>query len=134
MAVLVVDASVVLELLVGNEGAPAIAERLSGEDLHAPHLIDVECAHVLRRLVQAGTLTQSDAQGALDELMIFPLERHSHLDLLPRIWGLRSNLTSYDAAYVALAEALDSPLVTLDGKLGRAPGNDALIEVISRGG
>lgn len=131
---IVVDASVVAELLTRAPGAAVANARVlvPGEDLHAPHLIDLEVTSVLRRSVAAKRATASAAAKALDALMAFPIQRHGHEELLARIWQLRGNLTPYDAAYVALAEALEVPLVTFDGNLARAPGNRATIELLRR--
>jgi len=98
-----------------------------GEVLHAPHLIDAEIAQVLRRLTSAGHLPAPRATEAFDDLRALRLVRHSHLPLLDRVWGLRANLSAYDGLYIALAESLDSPLVTLDERLARAPGHTAAV-------
>ena len=100
------------------------------DEFHVPHLLDVEVTQALRRLVRARELSIERAEEALADLADFDLQRHSHLDLLARVWELRDNLTSYDAIYVALAEALSSPLVTCDSPLGTSPGHAARIEVI----
>lgn len=119
-----------IELLLGYERAPQIARRLEGTDIHAPHLLDIEVTHVLRRVTRLHGLSSEKAEGALAELALFSIERHSHIDLLPRIWELRHNLTAYDGAYVSLAEALDAPLITLDKPLSGASGHEAKIELI----
>jgi predicted nucleic acid-binding protein len=132
--VIVVDASVVAELLTRAPGAAVASARVlaPGEDLHAPHLIDLEVTSVLRRSVAAKMATAAAATKALAALVAFPMQRHGHDELLARIWQLRGNLTPYDAAYVALAEALAVPLVTFDGHLAQAPGNRATIELLHR--
>ena len=129
---IVVDASALLEALLVTGVHGAIAERLfdSGESLHAPHVIDVEAAQVIRRIESRGDIGEARAREALEDLRAFPLRRHGHELLLPRIWELRANLTAYDAAYIALAEALDAPLLTRDRRLAAAPGNRARVEVI----
>lgn len=129
---IVTDASVVLEVLLQTRGAPVVTERLfrPGESLAAPHLIDVEIAQVLRRYHAAGVLDNTRGQEALADLADLPLTRYSHVVLLPRMWELRHNLTAYDAAYVALAEALGAPLVTRDARLAAAPGHGAVIECL----
>lgn len=99
------------------------------EVLHAPHLLDVEVTQVLRRLEQADTVSSGRAQEALDDLRALRIVRHPTLALLDRIWELRRNLSAYDALYVALAEALDAPLVTTDQRLSRAPGHSARVIV-----
>ncbi len=127
---IVVDASALVEVLLGTPNAGAIRMRLlaNGESLHGPHLVDVEIAQVLRRYVARGDLDLARGHMALDHLTAFPLQRHSNTALLDRIWALRHNLTAYDAAYVALAEALEAPLVTCDARLAAAPGHGARIE------
>jgi predicted nucleic acid-binding protein len=83
----------------------------------------------MRRFTLAGELTPERAEQALLDLADLPLTRYAHTDLISRLWSLRDSLTAYDAAYVALAEALDAPLVTSDGKLARAHGHAARIEL-----
>jgi predicted nucleic acid-binding protein len=130
--VIVVDASAVLELLLRTQSADAVGERLlrPSETLHAPHLMDVEVVHVLRRYVLTGAIEGARGREALDDLADLPLERYPHGFLLDRAWSLRSNLTAYDAVYVALAEALDAPLITRDRRLAGATGHAARIELI----
>ncbi|HJQ60885.1 MAG TPA: type II toxin-antitoxin system VapC family toxin [Vineibacter sp.] len=119
---IVVDASAILELLLNTRQAPQVAERLftAGETLHAPHLLDLEVAQVLRRYAIAGSLTAQRGEQALEDIGDLPLERYPHNLFMDRIWALRQTLTAYDAVYVALAEALAAPLVTRDAKLARA--------------
>ena len=100
------------------------------ESLHAPHLLDVEVAQVLRRYVREKRITAQRGQEALEDLGNLPLSRYPHDFLLPRIWELRATLTAYDAAYVALAELLDAPLLTCDGKIASASGHNANVEVV----
>jgi predicted nucleic acid-binding protein len=126
---LVIDASAVAALLLKGPRAAHLRERLQGETLYAPHLLDLEVAHVLRRAVRRGALSDAAAISRLADLTRLPLERYAHHPFLERIWQLRANLSAYDAAYVALAEALDAPLITLDARLGRAPGHRAQVEV-----
>lgn len=99
------------------------------ESLHAPHLLDVEVAQILRRFVRRGEVAPDRARQALDDLAGLPLERYSHEILMARVWTLRENLTAYDATYVALAEILDATLLTRDGRIPRAPGHGARVEV-----
>lgn len=128
---LVVDASVLVVALAddGPDGDTARA-RLRGEDLAAPELLDLEVASVLRRQATSGLIDARRAQMALDDLNASPLQRAPHLPLLARAWELRANLTVYDAAYVALAEALQVVLLTGDKHLARAPGPRCEIEVL----
>ena len=121
----VVDASAVLELLLRTDKAPRLASRLLAgrESLHAPHLLDLEVAQVLRRYAAAGDLSPERGREALADLADLPLHRYPHDVLLPRIWELRQNVTAYDAAYLALAEVLVAPLVTCDSRLSSAPGS-----------
>lgn len=128
---IVVDASALIEVLLGTSAAGQLARRFfaDGETLHAPHLLDVEVAQVLRRYARAGALDTKRGAEALEDLADFPITRYPHLPLLPRIWELRNNVTAYDATYVALAEALVAPLVTRDAKLARVGGHRALIEL-----
>lgn len=130
---IVLDASTLVELLLGTEAGRSIADRIADPALalHVPHLVDVEVAQALRRLVREGALDAESAAAALDDLRLLDLDRHSHEPLLERVWALRDNLPAYDAVYVALAEALDCPLLTCDGRLARAPGVPCLIELVS---
>jgi predicted nucleic acid-binding protein len=131
--VIVVDASAVLELLLGTARAERVAARVFAPDerLDAPHLLDIEVGQALRRLAQLNAITVLRAEEALADFASLVIERHAHRELLPRIWQLRDSLTAYDAAYVTLAEAFDAPLLTCDAKLGRAHGHRARIEVVS---
>lgn len=128
---IVLDASVVLEVLLRTPHSDEIADRIlrPRERLHVPHLLDLEVAQVLRRYVARGELTQPRGREALELLAVFPLIRYGHEPLLERIWQLRDSLTAYDAAYVALAEALGVTLLTRDARLARAPGIRATVEV-----
>ena len=129
---IVVDASALVELLLDTDEAGAVAARLfdSGDSLAAPHLIDVETAHVLRRYARAGAIDNRRGRNAIDDLADMPIRRYPHDILLPRVWDLQHNLTAYDAVYVALAEALDAPLVTRDRRLAGAAGHGAEIELL----
>ena len=127
----VLDASALLDYLLAFGAFERIAARMSepGETLHAPHLLDIEVAHALRRLVARTTITASRAQAALADHAGLRIRRYPHGWMLPRIWALRENLSAFDAAYVTLSEALDAPLLTSDGALARAPGHAAAIEL-----
>ena len=129
---IVVDASALLEVLLRTPVAEAVQQRLfaTGQTLHAPHLIDVEVAQVIRRYAASGEFDSERGRTALTDLADFPLRRYPHDFLLPRIWDLRKNLTAYDAVYVALTEALEAVLLTRDHRLASAPGNSARIELI----
>lgn len=128
---IVVDASAALELLLRSPASEAIEARVFAADqtLHAPHLIDLEIAQVLRRYVHIGDITAVRGEAALADWSDMAVQRYPHDLLLPRIWALRATLTAYDAAYVALAEALDAPLLTCDARIARAPGHRARVEV-----
>lgn len=129
---IVVDASALLEALLRTSAAEAVEERLFAprQTLHAPHLLDVEVAQVIRRYAANGDIDGERGRAALIDLADFPLRRYPHDFLLPRIWELRNNLTAYDAAYVALAEALEIPLLTRDKRLAAATGHRAQIELL----
>jgi predicted nucleic acid-binding protein len=128
---IVVDASALLEVLLRTEAAPAVEARLfSGDTLHAPHLLDLEVAQVLRRYERAGELSDARAREALTDLAAVRIERYPHEPFLPRIWALRGNATAYDACYLALAEALDAALVTRDRRLAGVPGHGARVVVL----
>ena len=128
---LVVDASVLAVALAddGRDGDTARA-RLRDERLSAPELIDLEVTSVLRGRLAGGHLDLRRADLALSDLADLPLQRASHRPLLARCWELRANVTVYDAAYVALAEALDTTLLTGDVRLTRATGPRCRMEVL----
>jgi predicted nucleic acid-binding protein len=129
---IVVDASALLEVLLRTPAAKTIEARLfvPNQTLHAPHLLDVEVAQVIRRYAANGDIDGERGRTALADLADFPLQRYPHIWLLPRVWGLRHNITGYDAAYVALAEALDAVLLTRDKILAVAGGHHARIELV----
>jgi predicted nucleic acid-binding protein len=131
--VIVVDASAVIELLLRTPAGQRVEARLFDRPapLHAPHLLDVEVAQVLRRFVARGDLSPERGVASLRLLDVFPLRRHAHAPLLARMWALRGNLTAYDAAYVALAEVLGAVLVTRDARLGRVTGLHAPVDVLT---
>jgi len=120
--VIVVDASVLADLVRPSPDASALADALfaSGAPVHAPHLLDVEVAHVLRRFTRRGELSASRGGLAMQFLAVLPVTRHDAVSLLPRSWALRDRVSAYDAAYVALAEVLDATLVTRDRRLAAA--------------
>jgi predicted nucleic acid-binding protein len=133
--VIVVDASVLVTALAddGTDG-DEVRARLHGERLVAPHLVDVEVVSAWRRLGAAGDLDGERVALAITDLATLRLRRVPHAPLLPRCWELRHTLTTYDATYVALAEALEIPLLTADGRVGRAPGIRCRLELIGRAG
>lgn len=127
---LVVDSSAVLEALAARDPATGLIERLAGDgDLHAPHLIDTEVLHALRRMLRKGQISGERAHDARTDYAELTLVRYPHEPLNDRVWELRENLTAYDATFVALAETLDVPLITCDGRLAAAPGHHAHIEL-----
>ena len=129
---IVVDASAVLEFLLQTPLGTRVEARLfrDGDELHAPHLIDVEVTQGLRRLVRSREVSPARAAEAIADLIDLDLHRHAHLDLLTRAWKMRDNVTAYDAVYVALAEALGATVVTCDAPLGKAPGHRTSVEVV----
>lgn len=129
---IVIDASAEIAVLlnIGPE-VEGVRERIArpGETLHVPHLFEIEVLHALRSLGLRGTLSLERARLALSRLKDTQLVRYPHSTFMDIIWDLRVNLTAYDAAYVALAEALDAPLVTMEARLAQAPGIRAAVEV-----
>ena len=119
---IVLDSSAVVEWLLGLPLADDVADRImTADSLHTPALLDVEVAQVVRRYTASGEISERTAEQALNALADLDAVRYLHEPLLPLIWRLRSNLTAYDAAFVALAAVLDAPLLTLDARLARAP-------------
>jgi predicted nucleic acid-binding protein len=130
---IVLDASALVELLLGTDAGRRVAVRIADPAiaLHVPHLADVEVTQALRRYAREGAIDSDTAAAALEDLRSLDLERHGHEPLLERIWALRDNLTAYDAAYVALAEALEGTVLTCDGRLARAPGLSRCVELVA---
>jgi predicted nucleic acid-binding protein len=130
--VIVLDASAAVDWLVQTAAAPRIESRIfsRNQSLHAPELLDLEVAQVLRRLVREAALSASRAEQAIQDLLDLRITRYPPSVLLPRIWHLRHNLSAYDAAYVVLAEKLGATLLTRDAKLASAAGHAATIEVV----
>lgn len=129
---IVVDASALIEALLGTPAAGPVVRRLfqSQQTLHAPHLIDLEVAQVFRRYAAAGDLDHERGRDALADLADLPLRRYPHAFLLSRIWALRHNFTIYDGAYVALAVVLGAPLLTRDRRLAAAAGDLIRVELV----
>ncbi|HEV2870968.1 MAG TPA: type II toxin-antitoxin system VapC family toxin [Actinomycetota bacterium] len=131
---LVVDTSAVIGALTGRPPSGELMERLATDgDLSAPHLLDVELLHALRRLVRDHELSEDRAADARADFAALTITRYEHTLVSDRIWELRHSLTAYDATFVALAELLDVPLVTFDARLARASVHNARVELF-RGG
>ena len=126
---IVVDAGLVVAALVAAD-AGAVREALREEELAAPSLLDLEVLSALRGLSRGGQLPEPRARAAVRDLGALPIQRHDHLPLLNRCWQLRDNLTVYDAAYVALAEAMQATLLTGDRRLSGASGPQCPLEVL----
>ena len=128
---IVLDASAVVELLLDMSLAPQIEARV-GEDssLHAPAVLDLEVTQTVRRVCVSGQVPAERGSQAIADLADLPVRRYPHLPLLARIWQLRGNVSAYDAAYIALAEALAAPLVTRDRRLAATRGHRATIELV----
>ena len=129
---IVLDASSAVAVLLNlGPSAARIRERMdrTDEGLHVPHLFEVEVMNVLRRYALNGSLSTERARLALKRLFDMRITRYPHTALLSRIWELKDNITAYDAAYVALAETLDAPLLTTDRRLAQAPGIRAEVEL-----
>lgn len=130
---IILDASAAVEWLLGRSAAIAVAARFEDADVavHAPAHLGVEVTAALRGLVLGRHTTAERAESALSDLASTDITFHDPMPLLPRVWELRDNLTAYDAAYVALAEVLDAPLVTTDARIARASGLRAAIDVVT---
>ena len=128
---IVVDASAAVTMFLNlGPNAGRVQDRLrQAEEVHIPHLFDVEVIHVLRCYSLRGNLSGDQGRLILNLLREMKAVRYPHAPLAARIWELRDNLTAYDAAYVALAEVLDAPLVTMDARLAHAPGHKAAVEL-----
>lgn len=127
---LVCDASAVVTVLLdsGNAGE-WLARRLATAELFAPTLLPFECSNVIRRHEIGGLISSDQAAQAHTDLLDLPIDLFPYEPLAQRVWQLRRNLTSYDAAYVALAEALDAPLITVDRRMSEAPGITCRVEI-----
>jgi len=131
--VIVLDSSAAVEWVLQTPLGLHVQRRVrnAAGDLHAPYVLDIEFSQALRNLVRGQLITPSKGAAALNDFDDLSLHRYVHLPFLRRIWELRDNLTAYDAAYVALAEALRVPLVTCDRKIAAAPGHHARVEWIT---
>jgi predicted nucleic acid-binding protein len=129
---IVLDASAAVDWLLQTSAGQHIEKRIysQNETLHAPHLLDLEVAQVLRRLALHGLISAHRAEEAFSDLLDLRITRYPHLVLLPRIWQLRHNFSAYDAAYIVLAEKLGAALLTRDGRLASASGHAAAIELL----
>jgi len=129
--VIVLDASAVVDWLLLTPEGQQIDRRIfsSSESLHAPHLLDIEVAQVMRRLRRDRAISAQRAGEAMQDLLDARIARYPHTLVLPRVWELRYNLSAYDAAYVALAETLNAQLITRDSRLASTPGHSATIEL-----
>jgi predicted nucleic acid-binding protein len=129
---IVVDASALIEVLLRTPAANAVERHLfaPGQTLHAPHLLDIEVAQVIRTYAARGEIDDARGRMALDDLGDLRMQRYPHDFLLPRIWALRNSITAYDAVYVALAEVLDAVLLTRDHRLAGAAGHYARMELV----
>jgi predicted nucleic acid-binding protein len=129
--VLVVDASVLAPVVAdsGRDGE-RFRDRLRGETIVGPDLLRIEVTSVLRRHVDRGQLTPDQADAAVSDLLELPITVFPTAPLLRRVWQLRANLTAYDGCYVALAEAMNSPLLTADRRLANAPGLRCSVEAL----
>lgn len=130
---IVLDASVVVELLLATPTGRAVESHVTrpDENVNVPHLLSVEVTHALRRLMHTGTVADLEARQALAALQRLPAFRWQHEPLLSRVWELRHSLSAYDAVYIALAELLDATLLTTDARLGRSAGHRARVEVVT---
>jgi predicted nucleic acid-binding protein len=128
---IVVDASVLANVVVGGESGRRVRDRLAGSRLLAPEFVDLEVTSVIRRAHRTGRIGAERAIQALADLALLSVSRVSHTPFLGRIWELRDNVSPYDAAYVALAEAMEAPLLTADARLSRAPGVRCEVVLVS---
>ena len=125
------DASAAVDWLLQTPAGEGIERRIyaNDESLHAPHLLDLEVAQVLRRLVRQRLVTEHRAGEALSDLLDLRMTRYPHDLFLPRIWQLRHNFSAYDAAYIVLAQKLGATLITRDRRLASTAGHAARVEV-----
>ena len=128
---IVLDASAAIDWLLQTQAGQRIEEHIysHNQSLHAPHLLDLEIAQILRRLVREKKISAVRADRALEDLVDLRITRYPHHVFLPRIWQLRHNSSAYDAAYLVLAETLPATLVTRDQRLASAGGHRAHIQL-----
>lgn len=129
---IVLDASAAIDWMLQTPAGQRVDKRIfsQNESLHSPHLVDLEVAQVLRRLVREQAVSVYRADEAIRDLLDLRITRYPHSVLLPRIWQLGSNFSAYDAAYVVLAETLGATLLTRDTRLASASGHHATVELI----
>jgi predicted nucleic acid-binding protein len=134
--IVVIDSSVVSHwLLTTRTPTLALVQQFAGEEsLAAPHLLDAEVGHVIRRHALTGMVSTRRALIALEDYLALPIDRYPHTHLLPRAFELRDNATMYDAIYLALAEVLKATLLTRDRRLAHVPGVRAQVDVVANGG
>lgn len=128
---IVVDASAIIATLTMAAGLPDLLDRLLDQELHVPHLVDIEVLSGLRGLGLGRKLDGVRVEAARIDFLGLDLIRHTHTPLRGRMWALRHNVTTYDAVYLALAEALEVPLITTDAALASVPGSTATVELFS---
>lgn len=130
---IVLDASALVELILDTPLGRVVSQRIADpvEALHTVHLADLEVVQALRRLVREGRIDLGTADDALGDYRALDLVRHAHEPLLDSVWGLRDNVTAYDAAYAALGESLDTTVLTCDGPLSRANAVSGRFELIA---
>lgn len=128
---IVLDASAAVDWLLQTSAGQRIESRIysRNDTLHAPHVLDLEVAQVLRRLVRGGTITQRRGEEAIEDLLALRITRYPHFVLLPGIWKLRHNFSAYDATYIVLAEKLGAPLISRDRGIASDAGHGALVEL-----
>jgi predicted nucleic acid-binding protein len=128
---IVLDASAAIDWLLRTPAGTRIENRIysRNESLHCPHLMDLEIAQVLRRLVREAVISAHRAEEAIEDLLDLRITRYPHFIFLPRIWQRRHNLSAYDSAYVVLAQELGATLITRDARLAATTGRAAFVEV-----